>query len=134
MNFAEVMALLKDELRIEVAKIVGFTDIKKRFLPIPWLMDMADYVLSGCLNGEVVVIFDYPNDIAAAWKLARMIEEPYSLKISPGTLVRVMNCNWDDQGDIICCTLASFWGEDDPLSITRAFVFIKTQEENIVSK
>lgn len=81
MAFDEVMVLSKEKLRIKAAELLGFTDIKLRYLPVPWLMDVCEDVLSGYFEGAVTVIPDYLTDIAAAMGLAESIVDRYWLEL-----------------------------------------------------
>ena len=69
MNREKVIVMTDEELRIKTAELLGYTEIKDRYLPVPWLMDLCENVLSGFLDSKLCVVKDYPNDIAAAWEL-----------------------------------------------------------------
>ena len=69
----QVMAMTDEELRVRGAELLGYTEIKDRDLPVPWLMDLCENVLSGFLDGKLCVVKDYPNDIAAAWELVDLV-------------------------------------------------------------
>lgn len=68
-----VMALTDEQLRIKVAELLGYEEIR-------WMKDSGELVGDliendeGCGEGTESIP-DWPNDIAAAWELEEMITE-----------------------------------------------------------
>jgi len=120
------------DLRIKAAELVGFTDIRPRFIPVPWLMDLVEEELSGYLDGKLQCIADYPNDIAAAMDLALSIADRYWMELH--TPFRVGDpffagftplgtSGWNGWPDNQC------EAEKPGAAITKAFVLTRMQEE-----
>ena len=66
MNLSQVMSMSKESLRIEIAKIQGFTNVHSGDNDTLW----GDKFPKGY---HAISIPDYPNDIKAAWELEGMI-------------------------------------------------------------
>lgn len=73
MDLNTVQAMSNKKLRIKAAKLVGFTRIGLRLIPVPWLMDLVEEELSGYLDGKLQCIPNYLNDIAAAMELISIL-------------------------------------------------------------
>jgi len=126
------------DLRIKAAELVGFTDIRPRLIPVPWLMDLVEEELSGYLDGKLQCIPDYPYDIAAAmglWSLLT-IKEPRNWAIfSEGDNIAIEHFQpthptyqrWENIGDFRITGSAA-------LVITQAFVFSKILNDIVLIK
>jgi len=131
MNPEQVIALSNEKLRVKAAELLGFTEIKIRNQPIPWLMDVCEEVLSGYFEGAITVIPDYPNDTAAAMILAETIADRYWLELHTPFCIGdpyfagftpLGTTGWNGVPDNKCP------GDKAGQAITRAFV-LTTEEE-----
>ena len=68
MNLQQVMSMSKESLRIEIAKLQGWSHVK--FLPV-------SETVMGIREGETLpsIVPDYPNSIQASYELEGMIPE-----------------------------------------------------------
>lgn len=121
MNLEQVKALSNEELRIKAAELDGFTDIKVMEGPIPALMDLVEEDLFGIKDGQRRWVPDYPNDIAAALKLAESLPRMWSFTRLPGADV------WEVQF-IDQVPIESIEDESLARAIIFAYVLVMTQE------
>jgi len=64
------------ELRVAVAKELGYTDIAIREVPVPWLMDFIDEELSGHVDGNLCAIPRYSTATSDAMRLFELLPFP----------------------------------------------------------
>jgi len=133
MDLEKAQAMSNKNLRIKVAELVGFTDIRPRLIPVPWLMDLVEEELSGYLDGKLQCIPDYPNDFTAAWGLWDFltIKEPKNWAIfSEGAKITIEHYQpthstyqrWENIGDFRISGPAE-------LVITQAYVLTRMRGE-----